>query len=123
WLEERGDSRAEGYRALGRQRAWTHNVNESDEGLKLWTWFPRERGSQRSRRLPAGWFAALEGWECLISNGSTMDAAERWRDYRSRRAADDAAAMAFGKLPPRRRAELLDATPPAPKKRKGKGKT
>jgi uncharacterized protein (TIGR02996 family) len=121
WLQERGDPRADGYRALGRTGAWTVNVNTSGEGLKLWTWFPTGTTSDGRRELPRDWFRALDAWECLVSSGETMNAADRWRDYRSRREAEDAAALAFANLAPERRAELLagtlpDATESAPKK-------
>ena len=115
WLQEGGYGRAEGYRALGRAGAWTVNVNTSGEGLELWTWFPVGGTGDGRRELPRDWFAALDRWECLASSGERMSAADRWRDYRSRRAAEDAAAVAFAALSPERRAELLSAAPPEDK--------
>lgn len=108
WLDERGDPRADGYRALGRTRARTVNVNTSGKGLKLWTWFPSGTTNNGVRELPRDWLDVLDGWACLTSKGDTMNPhAYLWRDYRSRRVAEDAAARAFAKLPDARRAELL----------------
>jgi uncharacterized protein (TIGR02996 family) len=111
WLQDRNDPRAEGYRALGRGGRWTFNVNTSGKGLELWTWFPEEKGLDPQRRLPTAWFRKLAGWECLYSDGSKANS-RQWKDYRSRRAAEDAAALAFAKLSDARRLGLLAAGPP-----------
>lgn len=118
WLQERGDPRAEGYRAMGRVRVWTVNVNTSGEGLKLWTWYPPDSTSGGVRQLPFVWFVALESWECITSFGDEMDpTAHQWRDYRSRREADDAAALAFAKLAKKTRAAILNSSAPRRKRR------
>jgi uncharacterized protein (TIGR02996 family) len=98
WLQERGDPRAEGYRALGRLR---HECFE--------TWFnasaypdlvPYDRSN-----LPEDWFCLLEGYD--VRTARCRESAGNWRDFATRRAAEDAAALAFARLPPERRAELL----------------
>ena len=91
WLEENGDPRAEGYRALGvlRRRPfrgdqstfWTH------WGLSLSLNVVLRNGTQ----------------SCLVGDWESR-CGER---YNSRRAAEDAAARAFATLPAERRAELL----------------
>lgn len=109
WLEERGDSRAEGYRALG--VLGRHGCNAvSHAHVVTWKpemetcWFSEERigfaGGALVPRLPHDWFELL-GRTQQVSDGAWTT------EYDSRRAAEDAAALAFAKLPPERRAELL----------------
>jgi uncharacterized protein (TIGR02996 family) len=114
WLEERGDPRAEGYRALGMMR------------LKPFPCAPRDTKPKQVRRkrhfygdvsrvgpeygdttdysaclLPSDWLAELKSWD--VENG-----AYRWVWVKGgRRKAEDAATLAFAKLPAERRAELL----------------
>jgi len=99
WLEERDDARAEGYRALGANLLFPG----TSDSFPCW-WGRRDNLSgmepeERHGGLLIDWFFALP-------------AAYRsfwWADYSSRREAEDAAAIAFAKLPPERRAELLAA--------------
>ncbi len=110
WLDEQGDERGPGYRALGVNRFWVFDWPDHTEGsLRLWTWYPHSRLSYlHERELPDDWFTRLPAWECLYSNGAPGgNEGMAWRDYRSRQLADDAAALAFAKLPAERRAELL----------------
>jgi uncharacterized protein (TIGR02996 family) len=98
FLEERGDPRAEGYRALaigqhrtGKTKAfpcwWSHvNCKQAKE----------ETGGIHAQ-LPHDWWAMLP----LASD------ALWWFDARNRREAEDAATKAFSKLPAARRVELL----------------
>lgn len=110
WLDEHGDARGAGYRALGLHRVLTFGVGGQLAGeVRMWTWFCTGRAvGEKRRELPHDWFALLIGWVCLYTNGKPAgNGGEVWRDYRSRQLADDAAALAFAKLPAERRAELL----------------
>ena len=93
WLQDRDDQRAEGYRALGlnqrvpirrsaRRWAWYSCRHTTGDDVTSWI-----RGV-----LPDFW-ATVRG--------------SKIGSHRTRRAAEDAAALAFAKLPPERRAELL----------------
>ena len=106
WLQERGDPRAEGYRALGVRRLFPC-LQEWPEDVKVPVSFcfasPRGCLVKNSRTddirkhiLPQDWFNQIDG------HGLYWTA-----DYASRREAEDAAALAFATLPAARRAELL----------------
>lgn len=103
WLEERGDVRADGYRALGvlnlrpykpsSVKQCPYWVRKSiREGSNAWVW-----------ELCRDWFDALD------VNGKGKRAAPDWSLNRTatRRQLEDAAALAFGKLTDARRLELL----------------
>jgi uncharacterized protein (TIGR02996 family) len=117
WLQERGDPRAEGYRALGalRLKPSTSAFNRPDP---CWGFSHPENSyaNQRSRRacvLPRDWWEVMDpGVVSRASNAS-------WNWHLSRRATEDAAALAFASLPPERRAELLAATPTKKKRKTG----
>ncbi len=96
WLQERGDVRAEGYRALGTKRHAALKINGS-----MWSWW---KGTQRGLRdeIDHGW------WKLL--NLPLRDGASFHKVANTRREAEDAAALAFAKLPAERRAELLATT-------------
>jgi uncharacterized protein (TIGR02996 family) len=97
WLEERGDERAEGYRALGRNR----HVPWHDGG---YPGFCHPRNTFYGRwSLPGDWYDVLSE---KPEDGAVI-VGQWWRQYRSRRESEDAAARAFAKLPPDRRAQLL----------------
>jgi uncharacterized protein (TIGR02996 family) len=82
WLEERDDPRAAWYRMLGRRALRPQGTIPQG----LWWW----------RDLPDDWDAEVHPDS---PGGPTM--------WTSVRAAEDAAASAFARLPPERRAELL----------------
>lgn len=120
WLEERGDLRAEGYRALGHLR-----VRPAGSGAARQLWYLPGYASRRAvdrwgqtasapddvhrfedakrAQLPDDWLAAmpLDG-----------DPDARWRLRATRREAEDAAARAFAQLPAARRVQLLHAETP-----------
>jgi uncharacterized protein (TIGR02996 family) len=96
WLDERGDPRGPGYRALGAMRNAPDRF--SDDSGCSWTWWMGSPGLSRREYLSPDW------WELLSGGDEDSDVT---REYLTRRAADDAAARAFAKLPPRRRARLL----------------
>lgn len=102
WLDERGDPRAEGYRALGVR---IRSLRTGDPTLlgnpDRWRW----------NFLPADWAALMDPPATAFRKEedrpdaiATITVAE-W--LTTRRAADDAAALAFALLPADRRAELL----------------
>ena len=107
WLEERGDSRAEGYRALGvrhlRPNKWVQKPDRSH-----WWWGGDEMFWQSNPDvvvLPRDWFEALP-------ERHRDSVAWPWHDDpNTRREAEDAAAAAFALLSPDRRAALLAPEP------------
>ena len=110
WLQERGDPRAEGYRALGVLRK-----RPSERGADDWfigsenapIYGPGRRQTHLHAQLPPDWWSLVRGGEAWSPGKST----NTWRFFSSRRAAEDAQALAFAELPPERRAELLSAKP------------
>ena len=99
WLQERGDPRADGYRAL----AACDKVPRCPSGAPA-QWYdesqcePIRDGAPQSD-LPQDWFGHLRKY--------WKDSPKYLRWYTTRRDARDAAALAFAKLPPERQAELL----------------
>jgi uncharacterized protein (TIGR02996 family) len=105
WLEERGDERAEGYRALGRGGYYP---DRSSNGNSSGWWSLGTQSNARhecyksSEMLPYDWFLLfkhsnrLPDWEPVA-----------WAYLPTRKDVEDAAAIAFAKLPAERRAELL----------------
>jgi uncharacterized protein (TIGR02996 family) len=112
WLDERGDPRADGYRALGLLRLCPF----VDTTFFWWTSFdaqccPRSGLRGNGCSLPDDWFELVEidprneNFKPYGLSGVTT----------TRREAEDAAALAFSLLPPERRAELFVApAPPRP---------
>jgi uncharacterized protein (TIGR02996 family) len=84
WLEERGDPRAEGYRAMGARGMQPLGI------IGGWWGWARTTGQSYGYCVAGEWY----------------DAMPRERRH-SRREAEDAAALAFAKLPLHRRQELL----------------
>jgi uncharacterized protein (TIGR02996 family) len=101
WLQERGDPRAEGYHALGvmKLRPYSSTYSWSNERDKSWSY----HGG--FNLLPEDWFALTT--PDMITKGVHCD-------FDTRRAAEDAAALAFAQLPAERRAELLAHLPEDP---------
>jgi uncharacterized protein (TIGR02996 family) len=106
WLQEHGDPRAEGYRALGVLRLQPchldaecftpeHPAARTPEYLDKFWWCNAPAARYEQFRLPRDWYQRLT-WP-----GSPDE------NYATRREAEDAAALAFSKLPPKRRAALL----------------
>lgn len=95
WLQERDDPRAEGYRALGVLRKWPEFP--AVDGNSTW-WCDWDGTWTEDNALPRSWHQQFHiyGKDCY----------EPYR-YSTRREAEDAAALAFAKLPAERRAELL----------------
>ncbi len=102
WLDERGDERAAGYRAMGLRRVaptlW--------RGAGVWVWlnerylagYKNREEELRVSVLPDDWYNRLP---------PTRHASRCAEERRVLREALDDAARAFAQLPPARRAELL----------------
>jgi uncharacterized protein (TIGR02996 family) len=104
FFHERGDPRGEGYRALGLLRLCPF----VDPALFWWTTLPANccpsqgvRGNGCS--LPADWFELVD----LSPNSDSFKPLAQGDTTATRREVEDAAAVAFGKLPAQRQAELL----------------
>ena len=105
WLQERGDPRAEGSRVMGKRRFATKSAQDC-------RWYDAEKYVEEAfgDNLPHAWYVALvarlgtprqqSALGCCVSNGY-------WLLFSTRRAAEDAAALAFLKLTEERRARLL----------------
>ena len=109
WLDEHGDPRAAGYRALvaiGKRAKACQMATGTDKPGPINYIFGSER--IRRPRLRAGNELCLipQDWLKLFS-GSLYDVNPLWRHYNTRREAEDAAAVAFSKLSAKRRAALL----------------
>ena len=110
WLQERGDPRAEGYAALGRPGCRPTGYTVKDTATldaneaAFWCYWTEPYASPPFRLndldwLPLDWFRAIP---------QLPEETERYnRRRKTRRELDDAAALAFAKLPAARRAELL----------------
>lgn len=103
WLEEHGDKRAEGYRALAR---CGFVLSDRYSGPPI-RYIPKQAsrifrddrtGTGRDYTFPHDWYAQLPG--AKVEEGGCVL-------FETRRAAEDAAALAFGTLSKARREELL----------------
>jgi uncharacterized protein (TIGR02996 family) len=126
FLDERGDPRGPGYRALATLRRLP--VQPDRPSRFIYPGYCNTRGARsvdgKDARaeaalavLPKDWFTATK--QRLGATDPLQD--ERWACADTRRAADDAAASAFADLPPARRAKLL-APRGATKKRARSGR-
>ena len=131
WLQERGDPRAEGYRALGvLRRVPTSKYFQPASQNPWYLWYSAAhlgdlvRDPNGPRRdildsmfiaaLPADWCAKILALTAKRRRGNHRGG---WFGYGvTRREAEDAAALAFARLSPRRRTKLLAEPPPAPPK-------
>jgi uncharacterized protein (TIGR02996 family) len=106
WLQERGDPRAEGYRALAVRRWRAYQPNPGGH----WTVanYRADKPTDVSD-LPNDWFGHV--WDAAPRKNRNPTTKGRWISTNSRRAAEDVAALAFAKLPPKRQTELLAAQP------------
>jgi uncharacterized protein (TIGR02996 family) len=127
WLQERGDTRADGYRALGRLRlrpvrggnveseagvAFTHPGFMTREEVDRLSRSEKARAILLASCLPDDWVSCVPQ-----TKGFSDSAWDVWRVRATRRAIEDAAALAFAKLPPDRQCELLAAPPATPAKK------
>lgn len=109
WLQERDDPRAEGYRALARQRVQAEfcEMRASTQEFKGMSYFVI--GSTQANysgfhlcRLPHDWF------DNIIRKGGRRPRYQHWKHFDTRTEAEDATALAFATLSESRRAALLE---------------
>lgn len=102
WLDERGDPRGPGYRALGSLRLAPH--------LYGWRWYwgnYPQLGKCRWSEEFCGAMIPCSDWHNQIQPRFSQ-VPEFWVTSDTRREAEDAAALTFAQLPPERQAELLN---------------
>jgi len=107
YLEEQGDERATGYRALGVNRKQPQPYDDENNGTDAqsvdhWSWWDDLGGIDTSTH------DLFRDWFRLLKRGTGES---YYRNYATRRQAEDDAARAFLTLPVERQAELLK--PPA----------
>ena len=101
WLEEQGDPRAEGYRALGTRRRAPVPTYRAPQ-VRWWD-EASENGPKGPDDIPRDWLDLIASSKRGFYGDYVL--------FDSRREAEDAAALAFAKLPARRRATLLETAP------------
>jgi uncharacterized protein (TIGR02996 family) len=120
WLQDRGDPRAAGYRALAilQRRPLQGQKSHKDpkdkagktKNVDTWWWYCPASDSNlygMHNHIPRDWFDLLPADE---GNKSFWPVHSDTKGFMSRRGCEDALALAFSKLPSARQAELL--TPP-----------
>jgi uncharacterized protein (TIGR02996 family) len=106
WLEDRGDPRAEGYRALGRLRKRPHRESTRPTNRPVWWWCTDGHAFVYSS-LPGDWFRAIDGYGAHERFKPWLGDDTGSQVVNSRREAEDVAALVFTQLPTPRRTELL----------------
>lgn len=116
WLQDRGDPRAEGYRTLGLLRFRPLRIEDGDEAA--WTAGASDNTSHRNHPIH-GRAMVDRDWYDLVAPPTPRvhgwQSANWWAYFHTRRECEDALALAFARLPPDRRAELLASEPFIPK--------
>jgi uncharacterized protein (TIGR02996 family) len=118
WLEERGDPRAEGCRALGRlaKRAMLCQMNSPVTGQPSGeTLFIFGTPTVEIASLLKEWADCILpiDWYKLLPRSLENIDFEYWKFWATRRKAEDDATVAFASLPAERRTELLNSLPDA----------
>lgn len=106
WLQERGDPRAEGYRAMGQLRK--NAVQSRYSPTTTWLWGNKSNSSyayEPSGALPDVWLKRVGNNHPTY--GNDVNNTKNWRYHTSRRNAEDAAALAFAKIPRYIKTKLL----------------
>jgi hypothetical protein len=98
YLEDIGDERAPGYRALAALGKWPKYFPGQSvrDGLEAWTWWwamPKGRDY-----LPRSWWGEIKGYRPLFSG---------FKNFNTRRGAEDAAALAWAGLSAEVRDDIL----------------
>jgi uncharacterized protein (TIGR02996 family) len=91
WLQDHDDPRADGYRALAVNR-----YRPGDIVVPYFYWTTR---AQNVKFVESKWCILPRDWFDALVTGDTTSSGPRWRDYPTRRAAEDDAANAFATLP------------------------
>lgn|GEM_PF-1384495 len=113
WLEERGDRRAEGMRALGMLRLWPYRWRYSPDPAGVYRWlFHNGKGTDSGKSIPR--------CHVLPQDWLNKSAKRKLTDYMvliidwdigvelaSRLEMENVVVLAFAKLPAKRRRELL----------------
>ena len=108
WLDERDDPRAEGYRALGAHERFA--IHNPDNGRGWWA--DAGAWSDYNNVLPPDWFALLRVVHPTWRDSKSLcpcDSEFETNGPITRRELEDAAALAFARLPADRKRELLAA--------------
>lgn len=107
WLQDRNDPRSEGYRALGQLQ---RNPIQSQHSSDTWVWGNKKNSSYHygpNGTLPDPWIKRTKNNHPRYGGSPIIDPNSNWRYYTSRREAEDAAALAFNKLPTRFKNQIL----------------
>lgn len=114
WLQDRGDVRAAGYRAIAAQQRRPLEGTHGTLNKQGWWWHCPGTGTRACHNdIPADWFALLPQKE---GNDSFWPLHTATGGLRTRAECEDALARAFAKLPPERQTELLAGPTAAPPK-------
>jgi uncharacterized protein (TIGR02996 family) len=110
WLQDRGDSRAAGFRAIALNKRYPLSARAAGLGTDGCWWHrgPLDAGTSHNN-VPDDWFALLPP---AAGNGSFWPVYSRDKSLFSRRECESALALAFVELPPARQDELLSAPVP-----------
>ena len=108
WLDDRGDPRGPGYRAMGRN-GFRPVVPAFDRYWSLPGWQTAARPLVGLNAKPVTFGTLPHDWLDAIPRRPDQEAGVQWRTRPTRREAEDAAALAFAELPAGRRAQLLAA--------------
>lgn len=111
WLQDHGDPRADGYRALGQQRVCPIRIqmqsyDRDKPGEWLFIYGNLANNSEVARERWGGCFLDRV-WFRRLGPRHEHDRNTWWRYYPTRRAAEDTAAIAFARLGKARRTGLL----------------
>ena len=98
WLHDRDDPRAAGYAAM--VALGLRPMQNGSFALWNWRYFQNPPAHLRASVLPRDWYESL--------TGSPIHGGNWYSEYTSCSAAENAAALAFARLPPKRQAELLN---------------
>ncbi len=104
WLEDRGDPRAAGYRAIAAQQRRPLHMRHAGLKRDAWWWHCTTGTPSHHNDVPADWFARLPVRD---GNKNFWPVHTQKGGVRTRHQCEDALARAFAKLPPERQAALL----------------
>jgi len=112
WLEEQGDPRAEGYRALGVLGHSPYTLGKYNPKEKGYGWSNTNNTNAFypiNHKLPIDWFTIIKDTHNEYPYQRLPQ--DHWRYHGSRQEADDQAAHAFSQLPEERKKEILSQNP------------
>lgn len=110
WLQDRGDVRAEGYRALGMLRRYPERVNTMGRGL-VWRISPYSRLAVVMGELAVNHTLPMDWFHCVLQHGQDSVVVNLWVQRKGRAALENELAASFALLSDERRAELLAGGP------------